>query len=248
MTIVEDRVKPERSRQKDRGALEKWWQFIRPRPELRAAIAGLRERVLVIARVGQHVSFAFLPTRTVYSDQLIVFSLSTYAAFCGLQSRLHEIWARFFSSSMKDDLRYTPTDCFENFPFPEDWHVNPVLEAAGRSYYEYRAQLMVDNDQGITRTYNRFHDIYETDPRIMRLRELHAELDQAVLGAYGWSDICPDCNFLLDYEIDETIWGSKKKPYRYRLPDTVQNEVLDRLLTLNAERAAAEARRLVRRS
>ena len=242
MTIVEDRVKPERSRQKDRGALAKWWQFIRPRPELHAAIAGLRERVLVIARVGQHVAFAFLPTRTVYSDQLIVFPFSTYAAFCGLQSRLHEIWARFFSSSMKDDLRYTPSDCFENFPFPEDWHVNPVLEAAGRSYYEYRARLMVDNDQGMTRTYNRFHDIYETDPRIMKLRELHAELDQAVLRAYGWSDICPDCDFLLDYEIDETIWGTKKKPYHYRFPDTVQNEVLARLLTLNAERADAEAK------
>ena len=238
MTILEDRVKPARSLQKDRGALEKWWQFIRPRPELHAAIAGLRERVLVIARVGQYVSFAFLPTMTVYSDQLIVFPLPTYAAFCGLQSRPHEIWARFFSSSMKDDLRYTPSDCFETFPFPENWHVHPVLEDAGRSYYEYRAQLMVDNDQGMTKTYNRFHDIYETDPRIIRLRELHTELDQAVLGAYGWSDICSDCDFLLDYDVDETTGGIKKKRFRYRLPDTVQDEVLTRLLTLNIVRAS----------
>ena len=64
----------------------------------------------------------------------------------------------------------------------------------------------------------------------------------AVLDAYGWTDIPTDCEFLLDYEIDEATWGRKKKPYRYRWPDTVCDEVLARLLALNAERAAAEAR------
>ena len=50
-----------------------------------------------------------------------VYALHTYAAFCALQCRVHEVWARFFASSMKDDLRYTPSDCFETFPFPEDF-------------------------------------------------------------------------------------------------------------------------------
>ena len=67
-------------------------------------------------------------------------------------------------------------------------------------------------------------------------------MDRAVLDAYGWTDIPTDCDFLLDYEIDEATWGRKKKPYRYRWPDTVRDEVLARLLALNAERAAAEAR------
>ena len=100
---------------------------------------------------------------------------------------------------------------------------------------------MVENDEGMTRTYNRFHDIYETDPRIIELRELHAAMDRAVLDAYGWTYIPTDCDFFLDYEIDETTWGRKKKPYRYRWPDTVHDEVLARLLALNAERSAAEA-------
>jgi hypothetical protein len=67
-------------------------------------------------------------------------------------------------------------------------------------------------------------------------------LDRAVLDAYGWSDIATDSEFLLDYEIDEEEWGDKKKPYRYRWPDEVRDEVLARLLELNAERAKEEAR------
>ena len=67
-------------------------------------------------------------------------------------------------------------------------------------------------------------------------------MDRAVLDAYGWTDIPTDCDFLLDYEIDEATWGRKKKPYRYRWPDSVRDEVLARLLALNAERAAEEAR------
>ena len=63
-------------------------------------------------------------------------------------------------------------------------------------------------------------------------------MDRAVLDAYGWQDIQPACEFLLDYEIDDQERGDRKKPWRYRWPD----EVLARLLELNAERARAEAR------
>ena len=64
----------------------------------------------------------------------------------------------------------------------------------------------------------------------------------AVLARMAGSDIPTECEFLLDYEIDEEEWGSKRKPYRYRWPDDVRDEVLARLLALNGERAAAEQR------
>lgn len=128
------------------------------------------------------------------------------------------------------------------YPFPENWQAHPALEATGKVYYEFRAGLMVKNDEGLTKTYNRFHDPDERDPEIVKLRELHAAMDRAVLDAYGWSDISTDCEFLLDYEIDEEEWGNKKKPYRYRWPDKVCDKVLARLLDLNAERAKEEAR------
>ena len=58
----------------------------------------------------------------------------------------------------------------------------------------------------------------------------------------GRRDIPTDCRFLLDYEIDEEEWGARKKPWRYRWPDDVRDEVLARLLELNARRAAEEVR------
>lgn len=130
---------------------------------------------------------------------------------------------------------------FETFPFPESWETHSALDAAGKTYYEFRAALMVRNNEGLTKTYNRFHDPEERDADILRLRELHATMDRAVLDAYGWHDIPTDCEFLLDYEIDEEEWGDKKKPYRYRWPDEVRDEVLARLLELNAERARVES-------
>lgn len=178
----------------------------------------------------------------VYADSLVCFPFGTYAAFCVLQSRPHEMWARFFGSSLGDGPRYTPSDCFETFPFPEGWTTRPDLESVGQEYYEYRAALMVRNDEGMTATYNRFHNPLENDPDIVELRRLHSAMDRAVLDAYGWTDLPTDCEFLLDYEIDEEAWGKKKKPYRYRWPDEVRDEMLARLLELNAQRAAEEAR------
>ena len=244
IAIVRTRVKPDRDRLREDtgpGAHGKkwWWQFQHPRRELYTAIAGL-ERVLAVGRVGQHASFTFLKAGMVFSEQLIVFPLSTQGSFCALQSRPHELWARFFGSTMGDGLRYTPSDCFETFSFPPNWQNDPTLESAGQTYYDFRAALMVRNDEGLTKTYNRFHDPNERDPDILHLRELHAAMDRAVLDAYGWTDIPTDCDFFLDYEIDEETWGDKKKPYRYRWPDAVRDEVLARLLDLNQKRYQEE--------
>ena len=244
MAIVEQRVKPERAAKDAKmypRMVYEWWKFWNARPELRAAAAGL-DRVLAIAQVSKTMAFAFLSARQVYSHMLVVFRYETYAPFCGLQARPHEIWTSSFASSLEDRLLYAPSDCFETFPFPRDWETAPALEAAGHAYYEFRASLMICNDEGLTKTYNRFHDPYEDDPKIQKLRELHAAMDRAVLDAYGWTDIPTDCDFLLDYEIDEETWGRKKKPYRYRWPDDIRDEVLARLLELNARRAAEEAR------
>ena len=248
LAILEERVKPARAHLTGNAIGRKrakfWWQYGSLAKELYAAIhpPPRYNRVIVMSRVGQHGSVTFLSDDMVYSDSLIVFPLPTHAAFCALQSRPHEIWARFFGSSMKDDLRYTPSDVFETFPFPVGWTTNPALEAAGGAYYAFRADLMVNNNEGLTKTYNRFHDRDEHDPDISRLRELHAEMDGAMLAAYGWSDLSAVCEFVLDHEVeDEVLSSRRRKPYRYRWPDRVRNEVLARLVELNAERAEKES-------
>ena len=172
----------------------------------------------------------------------MVFPFEKYAPFATLQSRVHETWARFFSTTLKDDLQYTPSDCFETFPFPADWETYPDLEVAGEAYYGSRSKLMLKNNEGLTKNYNRFHDPHEDNSSIVHLRELHASMDRVVLDAYGWNDIPTECEFLLDHEIDDEEWGRRKKPYRYRWPNAVRDEVLARLLELNANRAAEESK------
>ena len=239
--IVQERVHPVRLEDNRASYRKYWWKYAEKRVDLYSALTDL-DRILLISRVGQQAAFAFRPPGMVYAESLIVFPFDTCSAFCALQSRPHEIWARFFGSSLEDRLRYTPSDCFETFPLPEGWDAHPALERAGAGYYDYRASLMVRRDEGLTRTYNRFHDPDEDDSDIARLRDLHTAMDRVVLDAYGWTDIPTNCEFLLDYEIDEEEWGNRRRPYRYRWPDEVRDEVRARLLELNAERSEAEQR------
>lgn len=241
MAIIEHKVRPEREIQNRKALRERWWQYAEKRPGLYSSIKRLEQVLVINCGATPHASFTFLPAKMVFANTLVVFPFDSFSVFCAIQSRPHEIWSRFFGSTMKDDIRYTPSDCFETFPFPKNWETDPEFEKVGKRYYEFRATLMVRSNEGLTATYNRFHNPEERDPDILKLRELHSAMDRAVLDAYGWNDIPTACDFFLDYEIDEEEWGDKKKPYRYRWPDEVRDEVLARLLELNAERARAEA-------
>ena len=138
---------------------------------------------------------------------------------------------------MKSDARYTIASCITTFPFPLSHFYTAEMESTGQVYYEFRTQLMLDRNEGLTKTYNRFHARSESAPDIVRLRALHLEMDEAVLRAYGWDD-------LADRAAPEFIEqdGDEGKTPKTRLdwPSEFKDEVLARLLTLNAERAAAE--------
>jgi hypothetical protein len=252
MRIVEEKVKPQRMAQVDKFGREYWWRFLRTRGEMQEATKALG-RILMCSRIGNAFAFTYMPTGVVLNEKIVAFPFDSYGPFAVIQCRVHEVWARFFSSTLKDDLQYTPSDCFETFPFPEGFESHPTLEAAGKAYYEFRAELMVRNNEGLTKTYNRFHDPNEPSADIRKLRELHAAMDRAVLDAYG-GDLArltiPPCEFLLDYEDDEDEDGDtggtspparrRKKPWRYRWPDAFRDEVLALLLELNKQRAEQE--------
>jgi hypothetical protein len=250
--IVEEKVKPERQKQNDKGAKEKWWQFIRPRPELHSAINGMESVFVAGAQASAHFAFARLPTGMVYSSNLTVIVEQDLGFFACLQSRPHEVWSRFFMTTLEDRLVYTPTTCFEHYPFPANCKSSIPLRTAGTKYYVHRAQAMESNAEGLTDTYNRFHSPDECDAAILELRRLHGEMDVAVLRAYGWHELAdqaaaPDfCQFLLEYEEDEDTASEsgstrqKKKPWRYRWPDDFRDEVLARLLELNEKRHKEE--------
>lgn len=227
--IVLEKVKPERDRNNRENYRKYWWRFGENRPGLNAALAPL-ESCLVTSRNPKHLCISFQPTDRILSEQLIIFPLVTHSAFAVLQSRIHECWARLHSSSMKQDLRYTPSDCFETFPFPgkSPRAEIPELEAIGEKLYEARARYLVDTNQGLTQAYNALKDPKVDDERVLALRRLHEELDRAVLVAYGWDDLevppfCPTSE-----AEEEAI-------------QAFADEVIDRLYVLNEERAREEA-------
>jgi hypothetical protein len=154
-----------------------------------------------------------------------------------LCSRLHETWVSSFSGTLKDDGRYNIEDCFETFPFLPDFTTSPDVDAAGQAYHCHRASLAISRGEGLTQIYNRFHSRGENAPDIARLRALHAEMDAAVLRAYGWNDLADRAAAeFIKQDADE----GKTPKTRLDWPPGFKDEVLARLLALNAERAAAE--------
>lgn len=105
---------------------------------------------------------------------------------------------------------------------------------------ESHAKPMAEHDEGLGKTYNRFHDPEERDPGILKLRDLHAAMDRAVLDAYGWTDVPTACEFIPDYEEEDDDGNLVPKSLRLRWPDAVRDDVLARLLALNQHRADQE--------
>jgi len=242
LAIVEERVKPERLKLSDDFGRLYWWRFMRARPELKRAIASM-PNVLVIPRVSQYATSALIEAKLVFSDQLVVCALSTMSSFAILQSQVHELWARFMASTLEDRLRYTPSDCFETFPFPLAFETNSNVECTGRAYYEFRSELMLRRNEGLTKTYKKFHDRSNVTSDIDELRRLRAVMDRAVLDAYGWLDIQSMCDFFPESDEEEEAEDQtrKKERFRYRWPDNVRDDVLARLLSLNQLRYEEEA-------
>src|SRR5262249_38936242 len=95
----------------------RWWQFVRPRPEMRASIAD-RSHVLVLTRVSPPLIVTRHESNVCFDGQLMVIALDQHYHFGILQSRLHETWAWTRGSTLEERLRYTNTTVFETFPFP----------------------------------------------------------------------------------------------------------------------------------
>ncbi|MFO0592645.1 MAG: DNA methyltransferase [Polyangiaceae bacterium] len=234
--ITERKVKFSRRNVPRRDRRETWWLHATRAPEVHKFLES-HGQCLATAHVASHLTFCFVESGRVFSNTIVNILLETNGSFTLLQSVVHEAWVRFVGSSLEDRLRYAPTDCFETFPFPPpgdprtlDTH-HPALESIGKRYYDFRAELMIRHNEGLTKTYNHFHDPEDHRPDIVQLRALHAEMDRAVLDAYGWTDLRPAYDFRP--QLDEST--------RYTWDDAARDEVLGRLLDLNRRYAAEEA-------
>lgn len=239
LKIVEERVRPEREKKSAEVASWPWWKFWRTRAEMMEAIGTLSE-LIVKPHLSTHHAVAFVPRNYLASHNVTVFAIDSHAGFAVLQSRVHEEWVRLTSSGLEERQGYRATDSFDTFAFPHAWDKRVALAEAGTRYRRLRDELQRSRDSGLTDVYSWFNDPLERSSDIVRLRDRHDELDSAVLDAYGWSDLSVECEFILDYESEDGDGNRRKKPWRYRWPDDVRDELLARLLGLNAERAEAE--------
>ncbi|WP_378056546.1 Eco57I restriction-modification methylase domain-containing protein [Actinophytocola glycyrrhizae] len=231
LRIIEEKAKPVLARKDPKtyvGLMDRWWQYWRIRAEMLRAIAGL-ERVLVITRHGRTGLPAWVPTGQVFTDATIVFATDRDAMCTLLSSNVHFAWWTIKGeSTMRTDPRYTPSDGFETFAQPE---LTARMDRVGVQLHEFRRSVMLGRELGLTKLYNRVHDEAVAEPDIVRLREIHVEVDEAVAEAYGWTDLD------LRHGFHDTRQGR-----RFTIDPVVQVEILDRLLELNFERYDQEVK------
>jgi hypothetical protein len=222
---VEERVLPERASNPRAARRERWWQYAERATALYAAIEGM-ERVLLRAITSKHHAFAFVRPPLVIDQTAPAYLYDDYFHFGVLQSGVHELWWRRWGSTFGASPRYTQGDVFETFPQPAH---DESVEIAGAALDDHRSTVMIRNDEGLTKTYNRLHDPSETAQDILTLRDLHVALDHAVCEAFGWSNIAFEHGFF------DTAQG-----LRFTFGPAARAEVLDRLLELNHQRYADE--------
>lgn len=240
LDIVRRKVKPERDENKRPVRKRYWWRFAEVAPNLYRAIAPL-ERVIARAEVSKHHAFGLLPARQVFSHMLIVFPSQDMGFFASVQSVIHECWAHSFASTMRMDLRYTPSDCFDTFPLPES--VDP-LRRAGLRYVDCRQQVMLDAHEGLAWVVKRNHDRDATSAQIEELRRLGVSLDLAVRDAYGWTDLDLEHGWYSTTTSEERRGRRvEKTTWRFTISERARREILRRLLALNHARYAEEVAR-----
>lgn len=271
-SIIKTKVKPERDKVKRDAYRTKWWQFAEKAVHMYETIEPL-ERYLMMPLTTKFLSFTFNKQRIIISHAAGAVAFESFFKFSLLTCSFHDLWAWKQSSTMGGNtLRYTPSNAFETYPFPQHLSHKIVqeLEQIGENYYNHRQKQMLTLQMGLTKAYNAFHakeiserivtsEILKLDKRvieeqfgkevwnlwnhllktpctcsigeavagIIKFRELHVAMDNAVLEAYGWSDIQLRHDF---YEVD---YLPENDRIRYTIHPDARKEILKRLLELN---------------
>jgi hypothetical protein len=232
---VYEAVRPERITKdaaKYPRMVNEWWKFWNARPGMRKTTAELDE-ILVIARVSKAIMPVRIPRGVVPSEQIVVFATESFADLAVLSSSMHQMWAIKYGSTLETRIRYTPSDVFEKFPRPT---ATQRLHETGRALDTERRKIMLRRKLGLTKLYNLVHDPDITDSvdkDVARLRQIHVELDEAVMAAYGWDNVRLDHGF-----------HTYRQMTRWTISPYARVEVFDLLLEENHRRAAAQGEAL----
>ncbi|MEU4568997.1 DNA methyltransferase [Micromonospora sp. NPDC023956] len=225
---VKTLVMPERAKNNRTIRRERWWQYGENAPGMRSATAHLQE-ALVIAVVSKTIMPVRVNTNQVLNNKLIIFASDSYGDQAILSSSMHSMWAIRYSSTLRTDLSYSPSDVFETFARPES---DPRLLEMGRTLDIERREIMLRRELGLTKLYNLINNpqiLDDDDADVARLRRIHVELDLAVMAAYDWSEVPLEHGF-----------HTYRQMTRWTVSPAARVEILDRLLAENLRRAAAQ--------
>ena len=250
---VLERVKPEREHNNRASYRENWWIFGEPRSEIRPALRNLTQYIATVA-TSKHRFFTFLSTAVLPDDALIAVAVPDSYHLGVLSSRLHVVWALALGGRLGvgNDSRYNKTRCFETFPFPDctEAQASRIRDLAEQLDVRRKHRQQLHPDLTLTGIYNvietirRGEDLTAKDKLIHEqglvtvIGELHDELDATVLEAYGWSDLAP--------ALIGKPGGTTPYPHKSAEQTQAEETLLERLVQLNAERAAEEQRGIVR--
>ncbi len=148
---------------------------------MRAAIEPLSRYIAGLAQ-GKRILFCWCRPVVCPSNLTNVFAFEDDYAMGILSSRIHGEWARAQSSTLRLDVRYTPTSAFETYPWPDaSDDMREQIGTLTRELLERRATICHDQEIGLTQLYNQIGEGAWT-----ALRDLHRRLDEMVAKAYGW--------------------------------------------------------------
>jgi type II restriction/modification system DNA methylase subunit YeeA len=211
---VKAKVYPERSGNNRESYRLKWWLYGEPRPAMRKAIGAL-ERYIVTPAHAKYRVFVWQSPRVLCNQGTLIFARDDDYFFGVLHSRLHEVWALHMGTALEDRPRYTPTSTFETYPFPwppgHEPKESPLVEAIAEAARELveKRDAWLNPPDASAEELKRRTLTNLYNARPSWLAEAHRKLDAAVFAAYGWPVALTDA------------------------------ELLERLLALNHERAAA---------
>ena len=244
---VVERVKPDRDQNNRPKLRNQWWIFGEPRRLLRESLQGLA-RYIATVETSKHRHFQFLDQTILPDHKVIALALSDAFYLGVLSSQIHVDWSLAAGSRLGvgNDPVYVKTRCFETFPFPaDDTGLTPEIAARIRQLAEQidahrKARQAAHDTVTLTGLYNVLAKLrsgealtpkdkaLHTAGLVSVLHSLHDELDAAVLQAYGWSDLGP------------VPWADAERRQAWT------ESLLERLVALNARRAAEEAAGTVR--
>ncbi|MFB2876981.1 class I SAM-dependent DNA methyltransferase [Floridanema aerugineum] len=225
-----ERVKPDRETNNRKSYRDNWWIFAEPRAKIRPALLDLN-RYIVTPRTTKHRFFTFILENVIPESEVVAIALNDAYYLGTLSSRIHVTWALAAGGDLGGNTpRYNNSVCFDPFPFPDSTpEQKQKIRELGEKLDNHRKKVQSQHPEiTITGMYNLLEKLrageaftevdktYNNKALVSTLKQIHDELDAAVLEAYGWDQNISD------------------------------EEILQRLVALNAERSAEERNGLIR--